>query len=265
MKKIILTPEQEQFIHDHYLTMTGVQIGQALGFSKQFINDYKRNHRLIVPKKTADSLRIKSMIGRTTFTPEMDDYLRQNYLSLPADIMAKAIGKSKFGTRYRMKILGLVVPQEIIEERRYRGLNNGNGWNKGRKQSEYMSAEMIARMAKTQFKKGHKPHNTRQDGDLCLRCDGYVWVRTALAVWELLHRVIYQQHHGVQLDTADNIIFLDGNRQNFEITNLKCVTNEELMSMNTIHRYPDDLKQAMKALAKLKRKIKAHEKQDNRP
>lgn len=201
-------------------------------------------------------------MGRTSFTPEMDQFLIENYMEIPAKRMARMIGKSEFGTMNRMRILGISAPAHKKEEWKMAGLKKGHGWNKGLCGDDYLTHEAKRGMAKTQFKKGNLPHNTRADGDLSLRSDGYIWVRIDKAKWELLHRVIYARHHEVTLKTEDNIIFLDGNRTNFDISNLKLVSNEELMSMNTIHNYPEDLVSAIKALSKLKRKIKQYEKQD---
>lgn len=147
---------------------------------------------------------------RTSFTPEQDQFLKENYMEMPAKRMARKIGKSEFGTFNRMRILGIQAPIEKRREWKQAGLKKGHGWNKGMKQEEYMSDESIASTKKTRFKKGNIPPNTSTDGDLSLRSDGYIWTRLSLGKWELLHRVIYSNHYQVTLNTEDNIIFKDG-------------------------------------------------------
>jgi hypothetical protein len=41
------------------------------------------------------------------------------------------------------------------------------------------------------------------------------------------------------------------------------VDRETNMRLNTIHRYPEEVKQAMKSLSKLKRKIQTHGKEQD--
>lgn len=252
----------EAFIQANYLKMPGRKIAEHLGVSKSCVNVFKRKNGLHVPRDLCYQWKGEAQAGRTTFTAEQDQFIRDNYLKIPAKRLAKLIGKSQYGTFYRLKKLGLKVPDPLKEEWKYQGLKKGHGWNKGMKQCEYMDEDSIRRTMPTRFKKGNLPHNTREDGDLSLRADGYIWMRTGLAKWEMLHRVIYSRHHGIELTCQDNIIFKDGNHNNFEIENLLLVSHEELMERNTIHRYPEDLKEVMRALSKLKRKIKQYEKQD---
>ena len=142
--------------------------------------------------------------GKTSFTREEDDFLREHFMDIPVKRMARMLGRSGYGTRYRMEVLGLIVPPEVIAQRKRDSLKGGRGWNKGKKQADYMSAEAIDRTTKTRFQTGHLPHNTREDYDLSIRKDSYVWVRMEKGKWELLHRFIYRIHHNCKLVTSDN-------------------------------------------------------------
>lgn len=51
--------------------------------------------------------------------------------------------------------------------------------------------------------------------------------------------------------------FRDGDRRNVTLDNLECVSRAENMRRNTIHRYPPELKQAIRAVAKLRRTLSA--------
>ena len=130
--------------------------------------------------------------------------------------------------------------------------------NKGRKQNEYMSKEAIKKTASTRFYKGHKPHNTKHDGALSVRKDStgiaYIYIRISKGKWELLHRKIYEQHHG-PIPKGYNVVFKDGNQANVDINNLELVSNQELMKRNSYHRYPEELAKLIQASGALQRQI----------
>ena len=98
-------------------------------------------------------------------------------------------------------------------------------WNKGVK--GYMGAN------KTSFKKGNIPANLRDVGNERITKDGYIEIKVSShpPKWELKHRVVYEQHYGpIKKDHA--IIFLDGDKLNTDITNLKMVTRNQLLMLN---------------------------------
>lgn len=57
--------------------------------------------------------------------------------------------------------------------------------------------------------------------------DGMVQVKVAPNKWEYKQRLIYSKHYNVKLTTDDYIIFLDQDRTNFDISNLKRVSRHE--------------------------------------
>lgn len=87
----------------------------------------------------------------------------------------------------------------------------------------------------TSFKKGNIPANHREIGEERLTKDGYIQVKVQDGClnknWQLKHRYIYEQHYG-KIPEGYNVIFLDGNRQNFDINNLKLVSRAEDLIMN---------------------------------
>lgn len=113
------------------------------------------------------------------------------------------------------------------------------GWNKGKKQSDYMSAEMIAKTAKTRFKKGQDPHNTVPIGSERIGKDGYVEVKVRHTKgegsnnnnFEFKHRVIYEQNYGT-IPKGMIVEFLDGNIRNFDPSNLVLLTRKENLLRN---------------------------------
>lgn len=50
-------------------------------------------------------------------------------------------------------------------------------------------------------------------------------------IWRLKQRVVWEQHHG-QIPEGHKIIFLDGNKENLDISNLEMITNDEMLETN---------------------------------
>ena len=99
--------------------------------------------------------------------------------------------------------------------------------NKGRKQTEYMSEEQLAKTKATRFKKGHVPKNHKPVGYERITRDGYIEVKTAEPnVFELKHRLVWIEHNG-EIPPGYNIQFKDGNRQNVSIENLYMISRSE--------------------------------------
>ena len=57
--------------------------------------------------------------------------------------------------------------------------------------------------------------------------DGMTLVKIAKDKWQYKQRLIYEQYYNVKLNDDDYIIFLDHNRNNFDINNLKKITRRE--------------------------------------
>lgn len=114
-------------------------------------------------------------------------------------------------------------------------------WNKGKKQVDYMSAESIAKSAKTRFKKGQDPHNTHEIGYERISKDGYVEVKFMHLKngkgnnenFEFKHRIIYKEKIG-EIPEGMIVEFLDGDKTNFDVSNLVLRTRKENLLRNTM-------------------------------
>lgn len=127
-------------------------------------------------------------------------------------------------------------------------------FNKGKKMTE----EQYRKSSATMFKPGNIPTNHRELFSERIDIDGYVQVKIAEPnKWQLKQRYIYEKHYGVKLQKSDVVIFLDGNRQNFEISNLVKMTRAELARYNQDHFYGDnsDINRCAVGIAKLKTKV----------
>ena len=106
--------------------------------------------------------------------------------------------------------------------------------NKGKK----MSRSVYKKVKSTMFKKGHMPHNHKEVGSERLNVDGYIEIKVAEPKkWMLKQRHVYEKHYGVKLSSNEVIVFLDGDRQNFDINNLYKLTRSGLARYNQDHLY----------------------------
>ena len=190
-----------------------------------------------------------------TWTDEQEQYLIANYATTSNTDLAKILGKNN-ADRVMAKAfrLGLKKSSEFLSEQRKTTGKNGQfkkgmtPHNKGKKLSDATKVKL----AKTMFKSGNRPHNTLQVGTETQDKDGYVMVKVAEPnVWQYKHHVAY----GEPVPTGHKVIFLDGNKYNFESDNLQLVSNAELMSKNTMYRYPPELVRLLKTLNKLKKRV----------
>jgi hypothetical protein len=131
----------------------------------------------------------------------------------------------------------------------FRFKKNDTPWNLGAK--GYMGRNA------TSFKKGNKPHNTKQVGDTIINKDGFLlvkiadkkWIRKEILIWEEVNGKIPKGHVVRVINPALN---------KYDIKNLMLISFAENMKLNTLHRFPTELKNTIKALSKLKKTIRKH-------
>lgn len=114
------------------------------------------------------------------------------------------------------------------------GISSGmTGWfekghvshNKGKKMPLHPNA------ARHTFKKGNIPHNFLEVGTLTVTTDGYLIRKVANPnEWELEARLVWKAHHG-EISEGHKIIYLDGDKQNVDISNLAMVSDAEHLEM----------------------------------
>lgn len=206
------------------------------------------------------------------FTQEDDDFLRENYLQLPVKTMAKILGRSGFGTLNRLKILNLEITEEAKERNKQSSYfkKGHKPMNKGLKMEQYMSAESIKKVQKTQFKKGSIPPNSLKDLEEVKRKDKTGIIYTLIkppGERKLKSKQVYiwETHYKTKVEKGFNVIFKDYNTENFDIDNLECISNKELLKRNqeSNSMLPEDLREIIKLKNKIKKTIK-NETRNNR-
>lgn len=114
-------------------------------------------------------------------------------------------------------------------------------FNKGKKQVEFMSDLGIEKNKLTRFKKGHIPSNYKTIGEERVR-NGYKEIKVDSNKWQLKQRYIYEKKYN-KIPKGYNIIFLDKNKNNLDISNLKIIRTAEdlIMKQNKLFSYNKEL------------------------
>ena len=100
--------------------------------------------------------------------------------------------------------------------------------NKGKK----LPPDVAKKSEATRFKKGSVPHNTVPIGTEIQRDDGYAWIKIKEPnVWRPKHVLAWESVNG-PVPKGCCVLFLDRDRENFALGNLRCITRRELMQLN---------------------------------
>lgn len=259
-----LSETQKQFIRDNYAVKSRNTMAKELKIGLTSIGTFMKKEGLKVSKEQSIKFRAEAMTGRTTFSKQETKFIKENYLTMPIKTIANHLGRSGCGVLGRMKQLGLVIPKDIIEQRKIdsRYSSGSVPMNKGKKQSEYMSAEAIERTKLTRFKKGNLPHNVNKEGDgaISLRKEttsdrSYKYIRLSLGEWVLYHKYLWETKNG-SVPESHCLWFKDGDSLNCDLSNLELITRAENINRNWHSRYPQELKNSIKKANKLKKTIK---------
>ena len=85
------------------------------------------------------------------------------------------------------------------------------------------------------YEKPNKSHSNipAVNGTLGIKTDGdYVKIKVGEHRWEYLQRYVYEKYYNVKLPKDVYVIFLDQNRRNFDIKNLKAISRRSSAIMS---------------------------------
>lgn len=210
---------------------------------------------------------------RRPWTPEEDAELRRLYPHYPTALIATEFGRVVGGVYQRAAKLGLSKSAEYVEQEKaraakrlerdgapHRFVPGQRAHNKGRR----MSAATRAKVARTMFKPGRPASEARNYlpiGTERVTSEGYVERKLtddpALVParrWRCVHVLLWEKHNGPVPD-GHAVIFRNGNKRDIRLDNLALVSRAELMARNSVHNYPEPIKRAMRAKARLTRVI----------
>lgn len=246
MPKPLITAEIADYIRANYKTCLGSDMARKFGISKSVVGTWMRKNGLYTPKEVVNLRRSSKLKGRSKVTPEQDGYILANYLTKPQKRIAEDIGVSHTCLKIRLRQLDLNIPEEVRQRfAKESQIKPGNlPFNKGKKQSEFMSPDAIARTKRTRFKKGNLPHNCYHEvGKITVRHDHpnrnssrpYKYICIAVGDWKPLHVHNYELVNG-PIPKGHCLWFKDDDTMNCDVDNLELITRQENLDRN---RYAD--------------------------
>ena len=166
------------------------------------------------------------------YTKEQKQFLIDNNYLTPAKELADMFNK-KFRTNItKTNIKNFRGNNHLSSELTGQFKKGHKAHNKGKKWDEYMSKDKQENCRKTTFKKGNVPKNYRKVGSERISKDGYIEIKVAEPnKWKYKHRVIYEKYYG-KIPKGYNVIFLDGDKLNIDINNLKAISKHDNLIMN---------------------------------
>ena len=234
-------PEVAASIESLYETYSNKEIAVILTrrfpdmepFTAVKVNSWKKRHGL------KSSVRILPK-GRSKFPEGLLEFVTENVSGRSSDEMA-AMVRERFGIEFTTKQARAYIRNHGLSSGYDARFRKGSvPYNKGKRQEEYMSPEQIEKSRRTQFQKGHMPHNHLEVGTVVVTTDGYLARKIAETnQWEYVHRRTWEDYNG-PIPEGSCIIFLDGNPLNCDITNLQLITRAEHARLNQSHlRFED--------------------------
>lgn len=162
------------------------------------------------------------------YTDEMKQFILDNYKGRYNQELADLFNQ-KFNTNITSRMIKSYKANNKLNSGLTGKFRKGQTpHNKGKK----MPKEVYEKVKHTMFAKGNVPPNHRPVGSERISKDGYIEVKVAEPnKWRLKQRVVYEEAKG-KIPEGCTIIFLDGNKQNCNIDNLKCITRSELLYLN---------------------------------
>jgi hypothetical protein len=214
---------------------------------------------------------------RAIWTSGQIELLRAEYPSAHIKELAARLGRSKRATWQKARELGIRKSPEYIQtycrniaenQKKNPGKRFQPGhatWNKGKKgwQSGGRSAEFRFRPGQLN---GRAVELLQPIGTERISKDGYRERKVTTAGrggqrWKLVHNLIWIERHG-PIPSGYAVCFRNGDKTDLRLENLELISRKDLMQRNSIHRWPAEIKDALRLIGKLKRTIDAHEKQD---
>jgi hypothetical protein len=217
------TPKHIRLLKKYYPVKSLPDVAKLLG----------KGESAVKSKATVLKIKKKKKFYRSTWTKKQDNFLKKNYLKYSAKEVASLMGKTGPAIKARLNVLGIKLPENIKEKRQEATFYKKGSvpFNKGLKQSDFMSKEAIKKSRKTTFKKGNLPYNTKHDMAISLRKDTktgrmYYHIRESLGKWIPLHIHIYKLHHK-KVPKNKIIVFKDNNTSNLNPENLMAITRQQ--------------------------------------
>lgn len=172
------------------------------------------------------------------YPPEVRAFIKENHKGCGPTEMAKRI-EEKFGISYTPKQLHAYYHNHGLTSGLTGQFEKGHvPWSKGKK------LELNERQIASQFRPGHVPENAVPVGTILKKADGYLWRKISdekgfSKNWKQEHILRWEEVNG-PVPEKHCLIFLDGDRENVELSNLKLISRGELAVMTRLHLRSED-------------------------
>ena len=222
--------------------LTNARFGTA--FTPASMKSYKQNHHL----RSGTPRGLPKDRPTDTFPQEVRDYIFANYKGAGPLVMAQKL-LAEFGLVYSKNQMKGFYGRYKLDSGTTGHFQKGNiPPLSGKKGAHYAGCE------KSWFPKGHDPWNKLPVGSEIVRSDGHLWRKLGEGCrdWRQVHILNWEQAYGL-IPPDHKIVFLDGDKTNCAIQNLKLVHNKVHLELNrrSIRSSDSTLTEVGIALAKL--------------
>lgn len=222
----------------------------GIGITEKRMKTYCSNHKLTNGLfHKAEGIRVCSI-----YTEEQRKFIQDNYIGRTNQELADLLNKTFQTSFSRAQIKSFKHHRKFNSGLTGQYLKGHIPSNKGKK----MSAETYEKCKGTMFKKGNVPQNYKPVGSERIdKKDGYTKIKIADPnVWVLKHKYLYEQANG-PVPEGHIVSFLDGNRSNFALENLVCISLKENAYLNHLKLRTNNKEVAAAAIkiARIKTKI----------
>lgn len=200
---------------------------------------------------------------RRLLTNEQHEFLLEHQADVTRKEMAELLNET-FGTSLTTEQIKTYCGNHKIRSNSNGQFKKGQrSFNKGLKQTDYMSEEAIERTKATRFKKGQKPNNWKPIGSERITKDGYIEIKVrdgedvSTNNYKLKHRVVWEEEHG-EVPEGHAILFLDQSRTNCSLDNLMLVKRTELVRINKSNNLVDvpEINESIVLTERIRQKIR---------
>jgi hypothetical protein len=255
------TPVHEAYLRRNWARSSAAEIAWVLGYTADQV------------RGKAQRMKLRRGPKRHTWTAEEDARLRQAFPETPTRDIAQAMGMTTGQVNARAHKLGLTkssayykrmareqgaAMRDLNHPARKTQFRKGHApANKGKK-----GWQAGGRSTETQFKPGHRGGRAldtyKPIGTERLSKEGYLErkINDDLPLqkrWRAVHLIEWEAVNG-PIPAGHCLIFINGNKQDIRLENLQLITRAENMRRNSIHRYPEEIKDTMRLVGRVKRK-----------
>lgn len=191
------------------------------------------------------------------FTEKQREFIKKHAKGITSNKLTELVN-AEFGTAFTKEQIRNFKSNNKIHS----GLDTKIGqfkagqtpWNKGKKWTPELREKIINSKTSSLFRKGHRPMTELPLYSERVNRDGMVEIKVNVADypqntfkknsygngWIMKHHKVWIDFYKKPIPKGHKVIFIDQNKQNFDIKNLKLVTNSLMARLNQNHRLTSD-------------------------